>query len=385
VKKLLPIILILTTFQTYAQFSIRRNPTNTNAVDILYTAPRQGQGVRPVQFFEFAIQVTNPNGALTATFTKGAPLASLTAPFGAKTGFTDRSGIQTFSWASTGVPVYANTYNFPATEVVLGTVSFSGNSTGAIVNAIDYQNAATYGGIGTEESIWSMQVDPFGTEVTNYDQLFYQSQPSGGTLGSLPPSTIAEQGANNQSLSLAPTPLPLKLLSFTATPQAGKTNTSLLNWTAAEQVNTSSFEIERSMDGNDYTQIGTLAAAGNFAGSKSYSFVDANAANGTNYYRLKMIDIDHNFTYSPVKAVNFDAGALSLQITPNPAQNVCYIKGLTQPAIVKLMDITGKVLLVQNGVTSTSPLNIASLARAVYLVQVIQNDQILNTLKLIKE
>ncbi|MBV4356837.1 T9SS type A sorting domain-containing protein [Pinibacter aurantiacus] len=195
-------------------------------------------------------------------------------------------------------------------------------------------------------------------------------------------SLLVDIGAGNSALTPTMTLLPLKLLSFTA---KQSNSASLLNWTVSEQQNTATFIVERSTDGVTYSKIGTVAAAGNYAGKQTYSFTDANTATGPNYYRLKMVDIDGKFTYSPVKTVNFDAAALSLQITPNPTQGVCYVKGLTQPAVIKLIDVNGRVLLVQNGVTSSSPISVTSLARAVYFVQVIQNGQVLSTLKLIKE
>jgi len=354
----------------------------------LYTAPPQGQGVHPVQYFEFALQVTNPNGALTATFTPGAPLAALSG-FSPVSGTGDAPGLQTFTWSSIGVPTYAKTYDFPATEIVLGTVAFSGPISGAIVNAIDYQNATPYGGKATEQAIWAMYVDPSGIDVNNYDHLFYQSKPSAGadgTPGSLPPAQVSGQGASNQTLSLTPTPLPLKLLAFTATAQSGKTNTALLNWTAAEQVNTSRFEIERSTNGKIYTAIGTVQAAGNYAGKMDYTFTDANAQNGTNYYRLKMVDIDCQSTYSPVKTVLFgDAASVNVYIAPNPTRGQFYVKGLTASSIVNVIDMSGKVLQTYSGVNQYSMVNISHLPSGVYLVQVIEEGKFVGTFKVVKE
>lgn len=107
--------------------------------------------------------------------------------------------------------------------------------------------------------------------------------------------------------------LPLTLLEFTGQAVGAK---ALLKWKTAEEVNTSHFSIERSTDGQPYVAIGNVAAAG--SGASSYTFTDANTVNGNNYYRLKMIDIDGSFKYSPVVIVKF-ANRGEVKISPVPA------------------------------------------------------------------
>ncbi|MDH7462512.1 T9SS type A sorting domain-containing protein [Chitinophagaceae bacterium 26-R-25] len=266
------------------------------------------------------------------------------------------------------------------TEYLVGTITYPVSVGGYVPYLLDFADNGSYPWFGNTFLVEGGTNEYFyPTNPANRNSEFYAAS-GGGYLNS--GSMVVENSADVWAVTPTLKLLPLKLLSFTA---KQSNSAGLLNWTVSEQQNTASFIVERSADGKNYSKIGTVAAAGNYAGKQDYTFTDANAQNGTNYYRLKMVDIDGRFTYSPLKTVSFDANALSLQITPNPAQSICYVKGLTQPAVVKLLDVNGKVLSVQNGVTSTSPINVASLARALYFVQVIQNGQILNTLKLIKE
>jgi hypothetical protein len=147
-------------------------------------------------------------------------------------------------------------------------------------------------------------------------------------------------------------PLPLRLIGFTANKQLGSsTNTAILNWTVAEQVNTQSFVVERSTDGVNFTAIATKAAAGSFAGEITYAYTDANAQAGINYYRLKMVDIDGSATRSPVKTVNFDAAATaSMYLAPNPTRGQFYVKGFAGKALVRVVDMRGRVVLEQTAV-----------------------------------
>ncbi|MDI3320112.1 T9SS type A sorting domain-containing protein [Pinibacter soli] len=182
-------------------------------------------------------------------------------------------------------------------------------------------------------------------------------------------------------------PLPLKLLSFNAGKQLGSSsNTAILTWTAAEQVNTKSFIVERSTDGKNYQEIGSKAAAGNYAGEMTYTFTDANASTGTNYYRLKMVDIDGQSTYSSVKTVAFDAAAsVNVYIAPNPTRGQFYVKGLTQASVVRVIDMSGKVLQTYSGITQFNMVNISQLPAAVYLVQVVEEGKFVGTFKVVKE
>lgn len=96
--------------------------------------------------------------------------------------------------------------------------------------------------------------------------------------------------------------LPLDLISFAAVTEG---RDSKLVWTTENQVNVSRFEIERSSNGTSYATTGTIWINNNVSGR--YTYTDVNARNyfEKGYYRLKIIDIDGQFTYSPVVFVNF--------------------------------------------------------------------------------
>ncbi|MDH7463472.1 T9SS type A sorting domain-containing protein [Chitinophagaceae bacterium 26-R-25] len=181
-------------------------------------------------------------------------------------------------------------------------------------------------------------------------------------------------------------PLPLKLLSFEANKQAGSVNISLLSWVVTDQVNMSSFVVERSTDGKQYTEIVNKAAAGNYADHMTYTFTDANAISGINFYRLKMVNIDGSYTYSAVKTVTFDVAATAnLYLAPNPSRGQFYVKGLTSSSTVHILDMSGRVLQTYKGMNQYTMLNITSLPASTYLVQVIDEGRFIGTFKLVKE
>src|SRR6201999_1456361 len=122
-------------------------------------------------------------------------------------------------------------------------------------------------------------------------------------------------------------------------------NTPSVNliWTTANEINTSYFEIERSLDGKTFQPIGTVQAK-NTAVQNNYLFADANIVSGILYYKLKMIDKDGAFKYSAIVVVN-NANQNGLSVLPNPSSasvvTVTHNKATTN-AQLKLVTMDGK-------------------------------------------
>jgi len=86
--------------------------------------------------------------------------------------------------------------------------------------------------------------------------------------------------------------LPVKLVSFSATLNDGQAD---LKWATSSEKNVSHFSVEKSFDGQNFSQAGLVFAAGNSAAIVNYTFADKNintSQKGIIYYRLRSIDID---------------------------------------------------------------------------------------------
>ncbi|HWJ92521.1 MAG TPA: hypothetical protein VNR87_15495 [Flavisolibacter sp.] len=95
-------------------------------------------------------------------------------------------------------------------------------------------------------------------------------------------------------------PLPVTFIGFTATRTS---NDNLIEWSTSEERNTSNYQLERSYDGTNWSAITKIAAAGTTTAVNHYSFLDRNNFSATTYYRVKQVDIDGQFVYTPVKSV----------------------------------------------------------------------------------
>lgn len=189
-------------------------------------------------------------------------------------------------------------------------------------------------------------------------------------------------------------PLPVKLLSFKAyLENKNKVGTA---WKTSQEVNVSHYEVERSIDGINYVKIGEVKAVGNSQVEQSYYYPDNNLPNGINvlYYRLKMVDMDNSYEYSPVEIVKLNGANGDWKLYPNPVSVQGYVQlqvpsGITLKGI-QFFDESGRMMSNQryNNTTNSTiliPLPVNRLSGGNYVVKVIYNNNQTKLFKLIKQ
>ena len=142
--------------------------------------------------------------------------------------------------------------------------------------------------------------------------------------------------------------LPVNLLTFSGSLQTD--NTALLKWETANETNTSEFILERSLDGHNFQQIGTVAAIGNSGINNKYSFIDDNASRQSSsvvYYQLKMVDNDGSYTFSDIVTITLPLITSKVSLFPNPAArqvNVTITTAIDGKVKWQLIDNAGRIL-----------------------------------------
>ena len=179
--------------------------------------------------------------------------------------------------------------------------------------------------------------------------------------------------------------LPVSLLNFTAQKE---NNATLLQWKTVNEMNNKYFSVERSLDGIHYSAIGQVAGAGSVAVQHQYSFTDKAPVKGINYYRLKQVDNNGNYTYSSIAKISF-AGEIPFSIYPNPAVNTVslVIPANTSASVVNIFDMAGKKVM-ENEVsanTVSQTLDVSKLPSGSYRVVLIQPNAALQTISLMKQ
>ncbi len=166
--------------------------------------------------------------------------------------------------------------------------------------------------------------------------------------------------------------LPVELTSFVGT---AKGNRVELVWKTASELNNDRFEVERSRDNITFTKIGFVRGSGTTTEAKEYRFVDEQVS-GNLYYRLKQVDFDGAFAYSPVIEVRVAPPtefALE-QNYPNPFNPTTAIRyqlPVNSDVKLEVYDVLGKkVATLVNGRQEagiyTYTLNASTLSSGVY-------------------
>ena len=144
-------------------------------------------------------------------------------------------------------------------------------------------------------------------------------------------------------------PVPLKLINFSGINNGN--NSNILNWTTANEVNTKLFEVQRSINGVKFETVNSLPASVNSATIKNYTYNDIFSFLGGSvyYYRLKMIDQDRVYSYSPVVVLRKKSNE-SIHVSPNPFIDkiLLNIESVDEDnARISLTEINGRMIFQQ--------------------------------------
>jgi|SRR5579871_1949722 len=168
-------------------------------------------------------------------------------------------------------------------------------------------------------------------------------------------------------------PLPVELISFSA---SEKGNEVTLNWTTSNEVDFNYYELEYSVVGtNDWQSLANIPASTDGALNHDYSYTDNGLASPGRLYRLKMIDLDGNYTYSDILLVSSQQAGRFL-IAPTVATSSLTISlpsGTT--SYVSVFNSIGQLVKSTqlNGTAST--LDVSQLRTGDYFLRVIQGNQ----------
>jgi hypothetical protein len=149
------------------------------------------------------------------------------------------------------------------------------------------------------------------------------------------------------------------------------------------------FILERSENGNFYSALATLPAAGNSSIERRYQYLDTKETQSRYlYYRLIQKDRDGHIEVIGIRKVFMGIKNISARLFPNVTSSTTILEvssNLREPLNVRIVDMSGRTLMRQV-VPPKQPrttLDISRLQKGVYIVEG-QNQDNHFSLKLIK-
>jgi hypothetical protein len=187
--------------------------------------------------------------------------------------------------------------------------------------------------------------------------------------------------------------LPVTMLEFNGLCQ---TDHVRLFWQTASELNSSYFDIERSIEGYDWKVIESIEGSGNTSSTTDYEWKDYTTIrqNTPIYYRLRQFDFDGKEEIHGPISISCDTNEkMEFTIYPNPTQDkttiqIDWIKGKDNLLIV-LSDASGKILQefnteIKNGI-NTIPLELTDFNNGMYFITLKNNYEQIGMIKVVKQ
>lgn len=177
-------------------------------------------------------------------------------------------------------------------------------------------------------------------------------------------------------------PLPVTFLGFIA--KENPTGTTKLIWNVSEEINVEKYLVESSVDGQNFTTIGTVSASG----KDNYSFTTADVVKGNVFFRIKSVDYDRATKYSGIIRIKSNFQDAKVNLYPVPTNDVLYIehRKLTEPAKITIIGVDGRIVyqtLSQPNSYQTS-VNVRTFRQGIYFVKYEESTGVIHSSKFIK-
>lgn len=200
---------------------------------------------------------------------------------------------------------------------------------------------------GASEALYRFRYDPTAYNAVGNKAPNFEVATFGVDIRSLRPAIDSPPGSPVERLVMGAYSylvIPVELTSFAGSISG---NNVMLNWSTATEVNNSGFQVERkSIDGN-YSSVGFVRGKGTTTEAQEYNFSDNNLAVGKYIYRLKQIDFNGTFEYSPEIEVEIGL-PIRFELSQNypnpfnPATSIKFSLVSDSRVTLKLFDVVGQ-------------------------------------------
>ncbi len=155
-----------------------------------------------------------------------------------------------------------------------------------------------------------------------------------------------------------------------------------LSWQTSKEKDFAAFRVQRSLNGQSFTNLGTQPANGDTQSSSTYTSVDNNPPlDSTVYYRLILSMTDGTTRISPTRKVSFSNS--TAKVIPNPSDDHLYLQFSdieSGSVMVQIYDFRGNMMFgdlieVQNYQSISNLYDLVNLSNGIYTLQIMDGNQ----------
>ena len=181
--------------------------------------------------------------------------------------------------------------------------------------------------------------------------------------------------------TLAQAALPVNFMGFDAKRTSGGIQ---LTWLVAGEENVNRYEVERSLDGRNFTSIAKVYTTK----SDTYNYLDATTSS-TVYYRIKNVDNDGKFKYSTIARIVNGKAEIVLKAFPQPVIGKLTLQHpvITESTLVTVSSADGRIVKTIRPTTGSMQtfVDMTNLQNGIYLVRYDAGDGKAETMKVVKQ
>lgn len=172
--------------------------------------------------------------------------------------------------------------------------------------------------------------------------------------------------------------LPIQLIDFTG--ERKNSTTNQLYWNTAQESNNKGFYLDRSADGNLFSNIAFVAGAGNSTQPRNYTYADDKAGFIPLYYRLRQVDLDGRERFSKIIYLPGDAAADRKVWTDGNGQFIRFYNSpqVTKAARFELYAASGQIVIAHYLSKDIKSIPAGHLARGVYFYRLFTDTESLS-------
>lgn len=171
--------------------------------------------------------------------------------------------------------------------------------------------------------------------------------------------------------------LPLEWLDFKAFNTEGGIR---LFWSTAHERNTAFFDIQRSKDGVIWQSLGQIESR--HKGQGNYNWLDTKPLYNVSYYRLRQLDFDAKFSYSPTISIK-NKSENTLLVAPNPTRDFVTLEGYSENTELTIVNSVGQIVARTILRGASEQVNMASFTSGIYYFR-LKKDNTIAHLKVMK-
>lgn len=147
-----------------------------------------------------------------------------------------------------------------------------------------------------------------------------------------------------------------------------------LDWKITDAINFSRFEVEKSINGEVYTKVASVP----LTNADLYNWTDRTATSQTNFYRLKMVDIDGEYQYSNIVPVKNNCLVQTIKVYPTITDNQVqvFLPQQYEHAVIQVYNIYGqRITPIITGTGSARTVYLKGFPKSSYVLQVINGSE----------